>query len=70
MLLLFVVIVIIILIVIVISIIFIVITPAGAHDPKWATPILGLCHGVSTDHFIIRHVLEYFFPWKQNLHHV
>ena len=66
MLLLFIVIVIIILIVI--SIIIIAI--AGAHNPEWATPILGLCHGVFTDQFIIRHVLGYFFPWKQNLQHV
>ena len=43
--------VIIIIIVIVISIIIIVI--AGAHNPEWATPIVGLCHGVFTDQFIL-----------------
>ena len=63
-------IVIVIIIVIVISIIIMVIAITGAHNPEWETPILGLCHGVFTDHFIIRHVLGYFFPWKQNLHHV
>ena len=54
----------IIIIVIVISIIIIVIAIAGAHNPEWATPILGLCHGVFTDQFIIRHVLGHFFPVK------
>ena len=54
--------VIIIIIVIVISIIIIVI--AGAHNPEWATPIVGLCHGVFTDQFIIRHVLGHSFSWK------
>ena len=53
---------IIIIIVIVISIIIIVI--AGAHNPEWATPIVGLCHGVFTDQFILWHILGHFFPWK------
>ena len=62
MLLLFIVIVMIIIIVIVISIIIIVI--AGDHNPEWATPIVGLCHGGFTDQFIFRHILGHFFPWK------
>ena len=62
MLLLFIVIVIIIIIVIVISITFILI--AGDYKQEWATPIVGLCHVVFTDQFIIRHILGHFFPWK------
>ena len=27
---------------------------------KRATPILGLCHGVITNQFIFRHILEHF----------
>ena len=42
----------------------------GAHYPERANPILGLCHGVFTDQFIFRYILEYFFRRKQNLHHV
>ena len=29
--------------------------------------MLGLCHGVFTDRFIVRHILELFFPQKWNL---
>ena len=29
--------------------------------------MLGLCHGVFTDRFILRHILELFFPQKWNL---
>ena len=37
-----------------------------ANNPERATPILGLWHGVFTDQFIFRHILEHFFPrnWK------
>ena len=38
---------------------FLVIT--GAHNPERATPILGVCHGVFTDQFILGHAL---FPSK------
>ena len=38
---------------------FLVIT--GTHKPERATPILGLCHGVFTDQFILGHAL---FPAK------
>ena len=38
---------------------FLVIT--GARNPEGATPILGLCQGVFTDHFILGHAL---FPAK------
>ena len=38
---------------------FLVIT--GAHNPKRATPILGVYHGVFTDKFILGHAL---FPAK------
>ena len=43
--------------------------PPGAHYTERATPILGLCHGVFTDQFILIHILGHFFPRKYN-HHV
>ena len=43
---------------------------AEAHNAERATPILGLWHGVFTDRFIFRHILEQFFPRKWNLRHV
>ena len=42
----------------------------GAHNPERPTPILGLCHGVFTDRFIFRHILEHSLPRKWNLRHV
>ena len=36
----------------------------GTHNPERATPILGLCHGVFTDQFILRHILGHLFPRK------
>ena len=32
----------------------------GAHNLERVTPILGVCHGVFTEHFF-RHLLGYFF---------
>ena len=34
------------------------------RSPERATSILGLCHGVFTDQFILRHILGHFFPRK------
>ena len=40
------------------------------HNPESASPILLLCHGVFTDRFILRRILEHFFPRKWNLRSV
>lgn len=37
---------------------------AGAHNLERTTPILGLCHGVFTDGFIFRYILQQFFSAK------
>ena len=40
-------------------------TPSRSHNPQErAIPILGLCHGVFTDRFIFRCMLENFFPLR------
>ena len=36
----------------------------GTHNPERATPILGLCHGVFADQFILWHILGHFFSRK------
>ena len=33
-----------------------------AHNPERVTAMLGLRHGVFTDQFIFRYILEHFFP--------
>ena len=38
------------------------------QNPEQATPILGLCHGVFTDRFILRYILEHFFTRKLKVH--
>ena len=58
--------------------------PASAGDPTYHVnvfiqqpitrreqldPTLGLCHGVFTGRFIVRHILGQFFPRKWNIHH-
>jgi len=40
---------------------------AGAHNLERTTPILGLSHGVFTDGFIFRYILQQFFSWKLHL---
>ena len=43
---------------------------SGAHNQVWATPVLGVCHGVlRTSLFYFRHILGHFFPAKMKLHH-
>ena len=38
-----------------------------AHNPESATFILGLCHGVFTDRFSFRCILQHFLPRKRKL---
>ena len=41
-----------------------------AHNPERASPLLGLCHGLFTDEFIFRYILEPFYPRKCKLRSV
>ena len=36
----------------------------GAHNPEWASPILGICHGSFTNRYIFRYLVEHFFSLK------
>ena len=41
-----------------------------AHNPERASPLLGLCHGLFTDQFIFRYILEPFYLRKCKLRSV
>ena len=41
-----------------------------AHNAERASPLLGLCHGLFTDQFIFRYILEPFYPRKCKLRSV
>ena len=42
----------------------------SAYRQERTTPILGLCHGVFSDCFISRYILEHFLPTKWTLRSV